>query len=1166
MKIALSLVILAHLLTACFSQVGDVKKVTRPSTPSTEVVDINLNNPVVTEGNNFNVTVDLDSALNQDITLNWSISGENASSKFTPSSGTITITAGQTAAVISVDAVEDADFQGDTNFEIQLSIATPQFEIKQGSDAAPIAVAENEVTPVLSFGQSSVAVDEDDGTYNIPLTLDAVSTSPIVVNYIVNTGTTSASDCSIGSYNCASNGTFTIPAGSINYDLVVNINDDSTAESLEILNLELSSATVNSDTVTISAAAKNFALSINTNDQPAAPILSLSPSSQSGMNISSGASPGSSVLFTLTNSGNAASATLAAPAFTGNSSNFEVVTDNCVGVTLAVSATCTISVRPVASINASYSASFTVSDSAVTSSAASLSGTASGFVVLATLISSQSKLTASDAASLFEFGSAVAVSDYRVLVGSPKNSGAGVDSGNAYVLTFDPSDSLWKQTKLSASDATVGDSFGTSVAIHANTAVVGAPYNDDAHSNSGSAYVYRHDPSDNSWLETKLLPSDAGGTGSNLNFGASVGVSENTVVVGAPNDPITASITGSVYFYAFDLSDSSWVQTKVNAGVASSNFGSTVAIKSPNQVLVGSNQDNSSTGSVFLIENLSNGTPVVTKFSPISAAAGDAFGTSISISRDIFVVGAPGTDSASLNNSGAFYIYRRDPSSNTWSSEVMAPSSILANSALGTSVSISNNTILASAPGDSSSGSSAGMIYVFELDPSSNTWKESSLKSSDIASGDSFGTSLSIHGDRIAVGAVGDDDGGSQSGSLYLYTVPKLESSEYKLTGSTTPTAHDNFGSAIAATPDTVVVGSGDEDDAGESTGVIYIFRFDPSDNLWKKTQINASDMSSYDYFGHSVDIEDNTIVVGAYGNGTYGNASGAVYIYRLDTSDNTWYESKIYAADPAIGKNFGRSVSISGNFLLVGSPVANSPVNSNTGAAYLFQYDAVANLWVQRNKLYASDGAAYDYFGRKVAIDGFTAVVGADEDDDFGNNSGNVFVYRFDPSTFDFTETKLNHSSAAAYDYFGQSIAISGNSIVVGAPSMQTSAAFSGAAFVFRYDPSSANWVQSSLLHTNINANDGFGHSIAIQGNTIAVGSYSADPVFAAQGAAYVFKLDPTSNTYTGTRLVASDGTASDLFGVSIDIAGGLVAAGASGDTPGGIYNGGSAYIMKKP
>jgi hypothetical protein len=273
------------------------------------------------------------------------------------------------------------------------------------------------------------------------------------------------------------------------------------------------------------------------------------------------------------------------------------------------------------------------------------------------------------------------------------------------------------------------------------------------------------------------------------------------------------------------------------------------------------------------------------------------------------------------------------------------------------------------------------------------------------------------------------------------------------------------------------------------------------------------------------------------------------------------WSEvAKLTASDGAPNDQFS-TVAISGNTIVVG---AAQPANGGPGAIYVFQGSAGNNKWPEIAKLTASDSAGYDHFGASVAISNDIIVVGAHWDDDDGDGSGSVYVFR--DSSADWIEVaKLTASSGSARDHFGLSVAISGTTIVVGAPGDDDKGDGSGSVYVFHDSSGSNDWSEvAKLTASDGAAGEDFGISVAISGSAIVVGAYQFDTNSTKAGCAYIFRDANGNGDWSETvKVTASDGVADDYFGISVAASGEIIAVGAYGDDDGGERSG-SAYIYE--
>ena len=376
-----------------------------------------------------------------------------------------------------------------------------------------------------------------------------------------------------------------------------------------------------------------------------------------------------------------------------------------------------------------------------------------------------------------------------------------------------------------------------------------------------------------------------------------------------------------------------------------------------------------------------------------------------------------------------------------------------------------------------------------------------------------------MDGDTLVIGALGDYDTGNLSGSAYVFTrVAGGWTQAGKLTASD-PKVDAGFGSAVAVHGDIIVVGAYEEDHdmSTRDAGAAYVFTRPASGwaDMTQTARLTASDAAADDEFGTSVAVHGDTIVVGAPEEDTV--ARGSAYIFTKPAND--WADMTETAAlrGESDADRFGRSVAVYGGTVVVGA----ADENNKKGAAYVFTKSAATGVWDDWNgtdasnataRLTASDRAGRDFFGWSVAMDGETIVVGAPYNDG-PMNSGSAYVFTKPASGWTSTSTaaKLIASDRAENDQFGYSVAVDGNTAVVGAYRDDDAGADSGSAHVFTRSSSTAPWSWSAKLTADDAAeNDEFGISVAVHGDTVVVGAHKYDVGGGAEkansGAAYVF------------------------------------------------------------
>jgi hypothetical protein len=724
-----------------------------------------------------------------------------------------------------------------------------------------------------------------------------------------------------------------------------------------------------------------------------------------------------------------------------------------------------------------------------------------------------------------QFGSCMAADGDLLVVGAPEFgqsawSLGGKDlGGKVYVFQRndqetpgDSSDDTWElQARLSASDATEDDWFGQSVAISGDTIVVGAEraYSDDI---SGAAYVFQRNGE--TWIEQqKLVPADLE---ENDWFGNSVAISSNTIFVGAPSTRQSGSV------YVFSRIGTAWAEQqklKVNDAALDDFFGVSMAVSGKTLVVgaPGDDERGSNFGAAYVFRQSNTTWTLDKQLTATDAAFGANFGSVVSIDGETIVV------------TTRHVVYLFEQSAGDWvQQQKLTAASATWSDCFGDSVAITGDTLVVGAPGtgDEFGAYSSGAAYVYRR--IGGLWVEQrKLKASDAAHSDVFGSSVVISGETLLVGAPGDDDGGSypgdgdssrEAGSAYVFTrgddgwteLSKLERDPRYIEA---PSVYAYNGYSVAMDGDFMVVATPYRKryfSSGWSPGAAYVFQRnsqgtpnDPSDDTWDPFARLTSD--EFAQGGQvSVAISGDTIVIGAELDCEWGELwyAGAAHVFRYNGS--TWTEEqKLTASDAGFGYRFGCSVAISGDTIVVGAEEDGDRYAS--GSAYVFRRSG--SIWAEEQKLTPSDAREGDEFGGAVAISGDTVVVGAAwywTDDP----AGAVYVFERSGGTWNQIQ-KLTSSDPAEGDRFGMAVLISGDTIIAGSPWDTDSGGHPGSAYIFSRNGNT--WSQQQMLTaSDAVTSDLFGCSLAISGDTLVVGASGAEP----SGAAYVFSRGPDAWT----------------------------------------------------
>lgn len=372
--------------------------------------------------------------------------------------------------------------------------------------------------------------------------------------------------------------------------------------------------------------------------------------------------------------------------------------------------------------------------------------------------------------------------------------------------------------------------------------------------------------------------------------------------------------------------------------------------------------------------------------------------------------------------------------------------------------------------------------------------------------------------------------------------------------------ALDQFGFSVAISGDTVVVGALlDTVNGNFEQGSAYVFT--KSGDVWaEQAKLSARDGTPRDEFGLGVAISGDTIAIGSRKNDIGANEDQG-FVSIFERVGNIWTETaKLTASNGAESDLFGHSVAIHGNTVVAGAPQVDFGPYASYGAAYVFV--RAGNGWAQQAMLQATDGFTSDSFALTVAIEADTVVIGASRHDAGGNpNQGAVYVFVRNGNNW-VQQAKLTANDGISYDEFGRSVAISGETILIGSLAKIGANDYQGSAYVFVRE--GGVWMQQAKLTAPDGANnDRFGFAVALAGDTAVIGSAGDDiGPHANQGSVHVFEREQGEWTKR-SKLTTSDGSTFDSLGYSVAISGDTVVAGAIGDDEAANLDQGSAYLF---
>ena len=373
-------------------------------------------------------------------------------------------------------------------------------------------------------------------------------------------------------------------------------------------------------------------------------------------------------------------------------------------------------------------------------------------------------------------------------------------------------------------------------------------------------------------------------------------------------------------------------------------------------------------------------------------------------------------------------------------------------------------------------------------------FEQAKIKAPDAAQDDALGRGVAIYGDYAVVGAPRDDAIDTDSGSVYFYK--RSGSSWTRQSKESWGEYCSYFGETATIWGDWAIVGAPSMDGGAMSSGAAYLFK--RTGDIWTKTQRLVDPSPSVNgYYGSAVSVHGDYAVVG----GDY----RSVHVYQR--SGDTWNKAADLTPSTPTTDCFGHNVSISDNYAIVGSWNNSAGLAYGTGAAYIFQRSG--STWSQVGMLTASDKQAGDNFGESVAITDQYAVIGAQKDDDKGTDSGSVYVFQRNGSNW-VQMAKLVASNGATSDYFGKSVSISGNNIVVGAYNKRTDTD-GGVGAAYWFELVDGTWQEEGFLRpehpvTGTGYADYTGWSVGVGGDFAIAGSMYDCEGSTCSGAAYIF------------------------------------------------------------
>ncbi|MCP4701149.1 MAG: hypothetical protein GY862_30485 [Gammaproteobacteria bacterium] len=749
------------------------------------------------------------------------------------------------------------------------------------------------------------------------------------------------------------------------------------------------------------------------------------------------------------------------------------------------------------------------------------------------------------------------------------------------------------QLELMPDDPDTVNQFGHSVASDGNTLVIGAPTDDTANEDAGAVYVFVSSP--NGWVQQAKLTVD--GIGATSQFGSSVAIDGDILVAGAPRESASDPLSGAAY--VFVRNDGIWGSPSklvsgqvLSDGVRDTAFlGTSVAI-SGDIIAIGVPRNNYPGAYVF--EWSGTAWEGRAALLPDGAVSNARAGQAVAVSENTIIVGAPSDNNHKGIRSGAAYLFEHNGVE--WVQKTkLEPDDARIDGEFGNSVAINNGIMAVGAISETNAaGETSGAVYLF-VKTEENWIADGRLTAIDGHAGDEFGISVAASGNQVLIGAA---KAGS-TGMTYLFTRQNAGWQQQMALVARNGEMGDWFGHAITLNADTAVIGAYK---TGGETGAAYTINIARARGL---IQLLASDTQPDDGFGFTVDADGDTLVIGAVhaaheGRGNFGSA------YIFVRKGLGWEEeAELVADDIGFNYKFGTSVAVSGDTAAVGAARAEVEDGRTMGAVYIFvrKREGGEVRWTQQAKLTARNANEMNMFGSFVSISENTLAASAPAKANELNiisfnpftgevelefSAGSVYVFeRNDAVWRESVELPVNHLTekdlppdidlfalytdlqAGNMDIYMEFIevitsnipvAINGDTLLIGTPRADINAVDSGAAYM--YGREGNTWEkQAEILPSDISANAAFGTSVALSGNTAAIGQ-AGHLYEGVSGNAYVFEFDGTN--WNEQAKLSPDVGDDTLFGFSIAANNDAVLVGAPFDQERG-NNSGAAYLYTK-
>jgi len=685
------------------------------------------------------------------------------------------------------------------------------------------------------------------------------------------------------------------------------------------------------------------------------------------------------------------------------------------------------------------------------------------------------KIQADDANESDWFGFDVAIDGSYIVVGAYKDDydNDHNDTGAVYLFKIED-DNATQKAKITASDLETNSTFGRTVAIDGKYIVVGAKNKnkDDDHKDRGAAYIYeiQDDDSVKEFKKVVAQSDDGDEDGKDYDhFGNAVDIYHKDIVIGSYQRNYTDTDVGAIYWYRIDGDDVKKIKTiyiDKDDRKEDDAFGADVAIDG--NFIVGGAQDKNTTkayaGVAYLFEmnGDKNDVDQVKKIIPFYPQKNDHFGKHIALDKNNIVIGSHRKlESAKI--AGDAYLFDIEPKLRPYpygldqyyidyKEEIVK--TFIYDFDVKSPVSDELSMDVISGDDESKLQTENLKLYFSEVVDYENPVDEDEenhydfgikfkdgegnfyisynsvavkdrkflrvdeISADDIAPYDNYGKAVSIYKTHIAVGApLKDIDDEDDVGAVYILHKTKDGLEQKARIIADDGEGGDQFGYSVSKFGDYIAVGAPFEDSQEDNGGAVYIFKYD--DGEYKQVKKITPDKTTTDaHFGASVWLEGAYLVVGAPG---FDNSKGNVYLFSKDNDKFTQDDNVTGEDDNDL---FGTSVCLDSKKIVVGA----SGVDNEKGKGYVYHIED-DNTTKKIDDFSADDAQENDHFGESVSIDNDYIVAGAKDADD---KKGRVYLFYVDDSVTQ--KDKFQASNASDNSYFGSSVAIYEDTILVGA------------------------------------------------------------------------------------------------------------------------------------